>query len=105
MQMAQFLPTRQSRSTIIGQLPHNYLRLCWLGVGRSPHEALGTMMAFCTTDSTRADDVDAFQHLMIRLMSLLHCSALQQLASLQEVIGKLYEIHGLYLFNLFKWVK
>lgn len=40
--------------------------------------ATSCIMAFCTEDPDRKEEVYEFQHYIVRLMSLLHCAAMQQ---------------------------
>jgi len=54
--------------------------------------AYSSLIAFCSPEAAKQDAVDEFQHLLGRLMSLLFCSALQQVSPQQrdrsfEIIG------------------
>lgn len=40
--------------------------------------AVSSLFAFCTPKPERAKEVEDFQHLLVRLMSMLYCTALQQ---------------------------
>merc|ERR1719408_149672 len=42
--------------------------------------AAGCMFAFCNADPAKKAEVRQFQHLVVRLMSLLHCAGLQSVA-------------------------
>eukprot|EP00448_Togula_jolla_P025611 CAMPEP_0170653190 /NCGR_PEP_ID=MMETSP0224-20130122/47280_1 /TAXON_ID=285029 /ORGANISM="Togula jolla, Strain CCCM 725" /LENGTH=335 /DNA_ID=CAMNT_0010985055 /DNA_START=152 /DNA_END=1157 /DNA_ORIENTATION=+ len=42
--------------------------------------AASSLFAFCSSDPTRASEVDDFQHGIVRLMSMLYCSALEQIS-------------------------
>lgn len=46
--------------------------------------AVSSLMAFCNTDDERRSDVVRFSHFLIRLMSMLHCAALQQIACVED---------------------
>eukprot|EP00930_Biecheleria_cincta_P002217 TRINITY_DN103240_c0_g1_i1.p1 TRINITY_DN103240_c0_g1~~TRINITY_DN103240_c0_g1_i1.p1 ORF type:complete len:547 (-),score=96.76 TRINITY_DN103240_c0_g1_i1:185-1825(-) len=46
--------------------------------------ATSALMAFCTRDPKYEKQVDDFQQLLVRLMSVLYCSALQQICELDE---------------------
>lgn len=48
------------------------------------YNATSSLIAFCSSDSSREIEIRDFQHLMVRLMSLLYCSALQQIAMLED---------------------
>merc|ERR1719487_863410 len=41
------------------------------------YNAASSLIAFSSSDEEKSDQVRDFQHLMVRLMSLLYCSALQ----------------------------
>ncbi|CAE8714556.1 unnamed protein product [Polarella glacialis] len=45
--------------------------------------AVSNVFAFCSRDESKKADVVRFQHVFVRLASLLHCSALQQICALQ----------------------
>lgn len=57
--------------------------------------AASCMFAFCSTDPNKKTEVRQFQHLVVRLMSLLHCSGLQQVASMEDEAFVVFEMHGL----------
>lgn len=46
--------------------------------------AVGNLMCFCSNDEARDEEVADFQHLLVRLASILHCSALQQVADMDD---------------------
>lgn len=46
--------------------------------------AVSSLMAFCNDDDERRSDVVRFSHFLIRLMSMLHCAALQQIACVED---------------------
>eukprot|EP00930_Biecheleria_cincta_P080001 TRINITY_DN6806_c0_g1_i2.p1 TRINITY_DN6806_c0_g1~~TRINITY_DN6806_c0_g1_i2.p1 ORF type:complete len:610 (-),score=92.33 TRINITY_DN6806_c0_g1_i2:197-2026(-) len=46
--------------------------------------AVSSLMAFCNTNAEMKREVDHFQNLMIRLASLLHCSALQEVCEIED---------------------
>jgi len=46
--------------------------------------ATSSLIAFCSTDTEKRDKVDKFQHLIVRLISILHCTALQQIAEMDD---------------------
>lgn len=46
--------------------------------------AVSSLFAFCSTKKDRVADVESFQQLVVRLVSLLFCSALQQVADLPD---------------------
>jgi len=54
--------------------------------------AYSSLLAFCSTDPEKREDVQKFQQLLVRLMSLLYCSALQQVATPPEVMPESFEI-------------
>merc|ERR1719487_2578619 len=58
--------------TLLHQLKGNWL------------SAMSCTFAFCSMKPEKADDVAQFQHLLARLMSLLHCSALQEVAMMTD---------------------
>jgi len=43
-----------------------------------------SLIAFCTTEPARELEVQQFQHLIVRLISILHCTALQQIADIDD---------------------
>jgi len=46
--------------------------------------ATSNLIAFCSSSIEKEGDVAKFQHLLVRLMSLLYCTALQQVASVDD---------------------
>lgn len=57
--------------------------------------AASCIFAFCSSDSSKKVDVLHFQHHIVRLMSLLHCSGLQQVASMADENFEVVEVEGL----------
>mmetsp|Transcript_2044 Transcript_2044/g.5180 ORF Transcript_2044/g.5180 Transcript_2044/m.5180 type:complete len:645 (-) Transcript_2044:118-2052(-) len=57
--------------------------------------AYSSLLAFCSTAECDRSNVDAFQQLLMRLMSLLYCSALEQVADLQDKHFEIFDIDGL----------
>eukprot|EP00927_Polykrikos_kofoidii_P028849 TRINITY_DN25062_c0_g1_i2.p1 TRINITY_DN25062_c0_g1~~TRINITY_DN25062_c0_g1_i2.p1 ORF type:complete len:616 (+),score=86.25 TRINITY_DN25062_c0_g1_i2:154-2001(+) len=53
--------------------------------------ATSNLVAFTNPSPEKRTQVEAFEHLLVRLMSMLHCSALQQIAVMQD---EHYEILG-----------
>lgn len=45
--------------------------------------AFSNLVAFCSDDPTKHDKVVSFQHLLVRLMSFLHCASLQRIATIK----------------------
>mmetsp|Transcript_61174 Transcript_61174/g.137848 ORF Transcript_61174/g.137848 Transcript_61174/m.137848 type:complete len:625 (-) Transcript_61174:21-1895(-) len=43
-------------------------------------QATSSIFAFCSSSPNQRDQVEAFQHLLVRLMSMLYCTALQKIA-------------------------
>lgn len=46
--------------------------------------AFSGLLAFCSSETEKSAEVEEFQHLLIRLFSLLHCAALQQIAVMED---------------------
>jgi len=46
--------------------------------------AVSNLIAFCTHDEAKKEEVEHFQHLLIRLSSMLYCCALQQVCELTD---------------------
>jgi len=46
--------------------------------------AASSLVAFCSADPEKKEKVEQFQHLLIRLISILHCTALQQIADVED---------------------
>jgi len=57
--------------------------------------ASSNLVAFCTKDPARQQDVERFQHVLVRLVSLLHCSALQTVAMMHDNDFEVIELSGL----------
>mmetsp|Transcript_110867 Transcript_110867/g.247504 ORF Transcript_110867/g.247504 Transcript_110867/m.247504 type:complete len:513 (+) Transcript_110867:70-1608(+) len=47
-------------------------------------EAISGLLSFCSKDPAQEEQVVHFQELLVRLFSLLHCSALQQICALED---------------------
>lgn len=46
--------------------------------------ATSSLIAFCTPERARRREVEEFQHLLVRLMSMLNCAALQTIADMED---------------------
>mmetsp|Transcript_6904 Transcript_6904/g.12200 ORF Transcript_6904/g.12200 Transcript_6904/m.12200 type:complete len:338 (-) Transcript_6904:64-1077(-) len=57
--------------------------------------AVGTLVTFCSHDESQHDAVLRFQHLLLRLMSLLFCVALQDVAELDDDNMEIIDPHGI----------
>lgn len=57
--------------------------------------AVSSLFAFCTTKKDRLGDVECFQQLMVRLVSLLFFSALQQVGDLKDESFEILDQRGL----------
>jgi len=57
--------------------------------------AASSLVAFCTADPAKQDEVRDFQHLMVRVMSLMYCSALQQVAMLSDDCFEILDTKGM----------
>lgn len=55
----------------------NKMTACWL-------EAATSFVVFCSDEEGKQDKVEHFLQLMIRLFSMLHCSAIQEVADLED---------------------
>ena len=66
----------------------NEMRGEWLNVCTS-------LIAFCSADEAKAEQVRQFQELLVRLMSLLHCSALQAVCKLKDKRLELIDVYGI----------
>ena len=66
----------------------NEMRGEWLNVCTS-------LIAFCSAEEDRAEEVAVFQELLVRLMSLLHCSALQAVCKLADKRLELIDVYGI----------
>lgn len=71
----------------------NEMRGEWLNVCTS-------LIAFCSRDEAKADEVLAFQELLVRLMNLLHCSALQAVCKLEDKRLELIDVYGIDVTSL-----
>jgi len=58
------------------------------------YNAASSLIAFSSNDFNKIDDVKHFQHLMVRLMSMLHCSALQQIAMMEDTNFEIIDNEG-----------
>lgn len=56
--------------------------------------AFSSLLAFCNGSPEKAQDVDKFQHLLLRLMSLLHGNALCRVATLGEKVFEFIDLDG-----------
>jgi len=56
--------------------------------------AYSSLLAFCSHSEEDRKDVEAFQHLLMRLMSILYCSALEQVADLKDKYFEIFDIDG-----------
>lgn len=63
--------------------------------------ATSSLMAFCNDSKEKKAEIAHFQHLLIRLMSMLHCCALQQVADLEDDSLEIISTRGLD----HKWIK
>eukprot|EP00929_Paragymnodinium_shiwhaense_P059175 TRINITY_DN29626_c0_g2_i1.p1 TRINITY_DN29626_c0_g2~~TRINITY_DN29626_c0_g2_i1.p1 ORF type:complete len:514 (+),score=122.50 TRINITY_DN29626_c0_g2_i1:137-1678(+) len=57
--------------------------------------ATSSLVAFCTRDPAKKEQVMAFQHLLVRIMSLMHCSAIQEVADMADENFDILETNGL----------
>lgn len=57
--------------------------------------AISGVIAYCSQKDEKSSQVREFQHMMVRLMSLLHCLALQQVADLEDNSFDVIGIDGL----------
>eukprot|EP00929_Paragymnodinium_shiwhaense_P050604 TRINITY_DN25484_c0_g2_i1.p1 TRINITY_DN25484_c0_g2~~TRINITY_DN25484_c0_g2_i1.p1 ORF type:complete len:678 (-),score=179.84 TRINITY_DN25484_c0_g2_i1:83-2116(-) len=57
--------------------------------------ATSNLIAFCSADSKRLEEVQSFQHLLVRLMSMLYCAALQQVAQMSDESFEVIEYSGI----------
>merc|ERR1712176_1119934 len=55
-----------------------YVRGVWFN-------ATSNLIAFTSADPEREQEVQSFQHLLVRLMSLMHCTALQEVAVMEDL--------------------
>ena len=71
----------------------NEMRGEWLNVCTS-------LIAFCSAEEEMEEKVHAFQELLVRMMSLLHCSALQAVCKLADKRLELIDIYGIDVTSL-----
>mmetsp|Transcript_54911 Transcript_54911/g.147011 ORF Transcript_54911/g.147011 Transcript_54911/m.147011 type:complete len:570 (-) Transcript_54911:44-1753(-) len=57
--------------------------------------AISSLFAFCNSSEQCTEQVKVFQHTLIRLASLLYCSALQQVCDLEDDALDVIEFHGI----------
>jgi len=57
--------------------------------------ATSNLASFCSAQPDKRDKVDSFQQLLIRLMSLLYCSALQQVCELADDRLQIIDLAGI----------
>jgi len=57
--------------------------------------AASCLFAFCSNDPAKKGQVQHFQHLMVRLMSLLHCSGLQWIAQMDDEAFDVFDLEGI----------
>mmetsp|Transcript_44207 Transcript_44207/g.89294 ORF Transcript_44207/g.89294 Transcript_44207/m.89294 type:complete len:537 (+) Transcript_44207:112-1722(+) len=57
--------------------------------------AVSSLFAFCNRAEERKPEVKAFQHTLIRLVSMLYCSALQQICDLDDDCFEIIETQGM----------
>mmetsp|Transcript_23647 Transcript_23647/g.55130 ORF Transcript_23647/g.55130 Transcript_23647/m.55130 type:complete len:711 (+) Transcript_23647:142-2274(+) len=57
--------------------------------------AYSSLLAFCSSKESDRHQVETFQHLLMRLMSILYCSALEQVADLKDKQFEIFDIDGL----------
>mmetsp|Transcript_20566 Transcript_20566/g.44972 ORF Transcript_20566/g.44972 Transcript_20566/m.44972 type:complete len:610 (+) Transcript_20566:78-1907(+) len=59
------------------------------------YNAVSSLVAFCDQDPSMTWQVDCFQHLLVRLMSMMHCSALQQVAMMEDASFEIIDTFGI----------
>merc|ERR1712232_1418695 len=57
--------------------------------------AVSSCVAFCSKQKELQPRVEEFQHLLIRLASLLYCTALQQIAVLEDEAFEVIDVEGI----------
>ena len=57
--------------------------------------ATSSLFAFCSENKEKQADVQQFQHYLVRLLSLLHCAALQQVSAIDQETFELLDLDGL----------
>lgn len=65
------------------------------GVRGEWFNAYSNLLAFTTRDAARQEQVDTFQHKLLRLVSLLFCAGLQQVATMENKCFEIIELHGM----------
>merc|ERR1719281_166938 len=53
------------------------------------------MFAFCNPNADKKAEVRHFQHLIVRLMSLLHCAGLQSVACMDDEAFDIFDLEGI----------
>mmetsp|Transcript_58771 Transcript_58771/g.131449 ORF Transcript_58771/g.131449 Transcript_58771/m.131449 type:complete len:488 (-) Transcript_58771:38-1501(-) len=56
--------------------------------------AASCVVAFCSAVPEKQQDVEEFLHLFVRLMSLLFCTGLQQVADMSDETFEILDVHG-----------
>lgn len=64
------------------------VKACWLN-------ATSNLISFCTPDPELQDEAIKFQHLLVRLVSLLHCSSLQSVSYMEDNDFEIIDASGL----------
>eukprot|EP00439_Symbiodinium_sp_Y106_P065846 s936_g10.t1 len=59
-----------------------------------------SLLAFCSAEPEKTEQVVLFQELLVRLMSLLHCSALQLVCKLKDKRLELIDVYGVDVSSL-----
>jgi len=57
--------------------------------------AVSSLIAFCNKSEDKKSQVDHFQHLLVRLASMLYCSALQQVCALEDDTLEIIDTNGM----------
>lgn len=57
--------------------------------------AASCIFAFCSRDPAKSAEVRRFQHLVARLLSLLHCSGLQSIAHMDDEGFQIFDLNGI----------
>eukprot|EP00746_Dinoflagellata_sp_MGD_P146259 gnl/MRDRNA2_/MRDRNA2_78761_c0_seq1.p1 gnl/MRDRNA2_/MRDRNA2_78761_c0~~gnl/MRDRNA2_/MRDRNA2_78761_c0_seq1.p1 ORF type:complete len:530 (+),score=50.78 gnl/MRDRNA2_/MRDRNA2_78761_c0_seq1:76-1665(+) len=58
-------------------------------------EAASTVMSFSELSERPREEIDRFQHLIVRLFSLMHCGAMQQISDMQEEEFDTLDVRGI----------
>eukprot|EP00927_Polykrikos_kofoidii_P086370 TRINITY_DN9651_c0_g2_i1.p1 TRINITY_DN9651_c0_g2~~TRINITY_DN9651_c0_g2_i1.p1 ORF type:complete len:603 (-),score=120.71 TRINITY_DN9651_c0_g2_i1:49-1791(-) len=66
--------------------------------------AISSLFAFCSDKEEKRQDVRKFQALIVRLMSLLYCSALQQVAKMEDEDFEILDFTGVNADSLDFWM-